>query len=385
MKCLKCGEENNNDAGRCFKCNTPLLWTPESDTKEFGKIKISKLAIIAISLSIISLVLYLICPILEENFILSNSDLHNLAFVSLGISILGIILGIFSLLLIEVSGGKIKGLGFSIGAILIPIFAMVILFTSAITKGRKQVAFQTACRVNLQSLGRAMLAYANDYNTELPRAGDTTTVWGTSVIYDAMTRNTEYGMASDGTGGEATISSSLYLLVKYSYVSPKFFICNGDYGKGVNQYRPTANQNLRNLWDFGSEPWKHVSYAYHMPYGTTALTTSSNPGMAVAADRNPWIPSGWGAKNFAKFNTGNNATLFENGNSPSHNSEGQNVLFVDGRVSFSRYSICGISNDNIYTSWNGRDITKGTVPTVGSQPAGLRDSLLVNDPPATNR
>ncbi len=380
MKCLKCGEENRNDAGKCFKCGTPLLWTPGSDLNDFKlKIKVSKLAIIAICLAIAGVALYLICPILEKNYGLSYANLRTFAYISFGISGSAIILGIFSLLLIEVSGGKVTGLVFSIGAILIPIIAMIFFFSSAFSRVNKMSSFSSYCGTNLSGLGKAMLIYANDYDDELPRAGGPNTTWGNSVNYAATNSMQAYGM-QNGTGGSATISSSLYLLVKYCEVTPKSFLCKGDFGKGVSEFIPQANQDLITLWDFGPQPWLHNSYAYHLPYGQFPLSTSSDPGLAVAADRNPWIPSsGWLGKNFNSFNPNSNANY---GNSPCHQGQGQNVLFLDIHVNFESVPFCGINEDNIYTSWNGKDIRKGTQPVLGSSPAGRTDSLLVNDPPA---
>ena len=59
----------------------------------------------------------------------------------------------------------------------------------------------------------------------------------------------------------------------------------------------------------------------------------------------------------------------------------QNVLYLDSHVNFESTSSCGINEDNIYTSWNGKEIRKGKKPELGSQPADKQDSLLVNDPP----
>ncbi len=101
------------------------------------------------------------------------------------------------------------------------------------------------------------------------------------------------GLGADGSGGMATITSSFYLLVKYAEVTPKSFICKGD--SGTREFKPTdynaGDRDLIDLWDFGTESSQHCSYSYHMPYGLYALTTSSEPGMAVAADRNPWMTS----------------------------------------------------------------------------------------------
>ncbi|MBN2591130.1 MAG: hypothetical protein JXA96_14785 [Sedimentisphaerales bacterium] len=75
--------------------------------------------------------------------------------------------------------------------------------------------------------------------------------------------------------------------------------------------------------------------------------------------------------------------MIQKGNAPTHANEGQNVLYLDAHVAFKNISF-GVNDDNIYTSWNGSDIRKGTPPKVGSQPGGSTDSMLVNDPPVKN-
>jgi len=55
-------------------------------------------------------------------------------------------------------------------------------------------------------------------------------------------------------------------------------------------------------------------------------------------------------------------------------------LFLDFHVGQEKRSFCGLNDDNIYTSWNGEDIRRGTPPRLGSKPADRADSLLVNDP-----
>ena len=107
--------------------------------------------------------------------------------------------------------------------------------------------------------------------------------------------------------------------------------------------------------------------------------------MAVAADRNPWIPStGWKSKKFFEFNPDGDKSITKNGNTPCHQDEGQNVLYLDSHVNFESVSTCGVNEDNIYTSWNGTDIKKGKQPVFGSEPEDKTDSLLVNDPPIEN-
>ncbi|MFO7904211.1 MAG: hypothetical protein R6U98_16225, partial [Pirellulaceae bacterium] len=151
----------------------------------------------------------------------------------------------------------------------------------------RQLAFRLTCGTNLSGIGKAMFVYANDYNNELPRAGGRNAVRGGPVNWNASDRITAYM----GTGGtpRATISSSFYLLVKYAEVTPKSFVCKSDTGTREWQIseEPSyiSGMELIDAWDFGATPYEHCSYAYHWPYGMFALSTSSEPSMAVAADR----------------------------------------------------------------------------------------------------
>jgi prepilin-type N-terminal cleavage/methylation domain-containing protein/prepilin-type processing-associated H-X9-DG protein len=260
----------------------------------------------------------------------------------------------------------------------------------------RQIAFRMVCGTNLSGLGKAMLIYSNDYDDEFPRAGGRNSEWsGRIADWLATNRFAAYGLGSDGSGGQATITSSFYLLVKYAEVTPKSFICKGD--SGTTEFKPVDYENvgdleLIELWDFGDasidgrEPTTHCSYSYHMPYGLYALTTSSEPGMAVAADRNPWINSPAAqAKTMngpPPFNPEGDKDSVNVGNAISHQEDGQNVLFMDGHVDFERQSFCGVNDDNIYTWWNGGDVRMGGIPEVpNSEPQDRTDSLLVNDDP----
>ncbi len=216
--------------------------------------------------------------------------------------------------------------------------------------------YRMACATNLSNIGKAMLIYANDYEDELPRAGGRNSIWAPTIpSWNALNRFGAYAMAADGSGGSASISSCFYLLVKYVEVTPGTFVCPGDVG--TTEFLLTdvgaGFGELINFWDFGPEAAKHCSYAYHMPFGLYALSTSSEPGMAVAADRNPFQDSpATEAKMFPGIfipDGGREAVKY--GNAIAHEEEGQNVLFLDLHVAFENRSFCGILDDNIYTYW----------------------------------
>ena len=221
----------------------------------------------------------------------------------------------------------------------------------------RQIAFRMVCGTNLSGIGKAMLIYSNDYDDELPRAGGRGSTWAATVpMWNALNRVQAYGLANDGSGGRASIASCFYLLVKYAEVTPKSFVCKGD--SGTTEFKPSdynaGDRELIDLWDFGGEPRKHCSYSYHKPFGLYALTTASEPGLAVAADRNPWIasPAGDGkAARFAQFIPTGGRDIIKIGNAIQHQEDGQNVLFLDNHVAFEKNSFCGINDDNIYTTW----------------------------------
>ena len=247
----------------------------------------------------------------------------------------------------------------------------------------RQIAFRMVCGTNLSGIGKAMLIYSNDYDDELPRSGGRNSTWGGMIPnWLAANRFGAYGVTAAGEGGTGSITSCFYLLVKYAEVTPKSFICKGD--SGTTEFKPAddgaGDRDLIDLWDFGTTPNERVSYSYHMPFGLYALTTSAEPGMAVAADRNPWITSPMAEpKDISLFIPEGGKEAVNVGNANQHQEDGQNVLFLDSHVGFEKKSYCGINDDNVYTFWDGGDIRKGAIPFIGSEPQDRTDSLLVHD------
>jgi prepilin-type N-terminal cleavage/methylation domain-containing protein len=262
----------------------------------------------------------------------------------------------------------------------------------------RQLAFRMTCGTNLSGIGKAMMIYANDYEDELPRAGGRNTQWGTTPNWQGNSRFTAFGVTPTGEGGTASISSCFYLLVKYAEVTPKSFVCKGDAGttefslSDLPAGTVATTFELIDAWDFGpqNEAYKHCSYSYHIPFNLYALTTSSEPGFAVAADRNPWIVSpAAAAADFTQFRpdiapwNGSNEEA-RNGNAIAHQSDGQQVLFLDIHVEFAKRAYCSIEDDNIYTisteQQSGHAMGGMPTPAPGLQPNNRKDSLLVHDP-----
>jgi len=389
MNCPKCGTQNPDDAKLCTSCGSVL--TQPHTTAETVKVRTSGLAVASLVVAILSIFAFFLAVML-------NSDI--LVIIYIFAVMFAFILGIISLVQIGLSAGRIAGLGFTITGVIIAIAPSFFVFVHSVFYRPRCRAFRMVCGSNLSAMGRAMLIYANDYDNNYPRAGGPTTKWGITPNWQADNRYDAFGLKPDGTGGSATISSSLYFLLKYEYFdggygqnSPKLFICNGD--TESTEFKPrkygARRKKLTDFWDFGPEPSKHYSYSYHIPYSPYALTfTVSQPHLAVAADRNPWLDPSVDTTGFKwvdKTRTGGREDIksYRKGNSGFHQREGQNVLFLDNHVYFEKQSFCGVNYDNIYTYWNGSDIRQGAPPVIGSQPADKLDSLLVNEPPKMDK
>lgn len=274
-----------------------------------------------------------------------------------------------------------------VGVIALPVLQVVFYHV-------RPLSARMECSENLAAVRRAMLSYAQDYDGRFPVAGGPRTQWGAGLRkWTAANRAEAFGLDPNGAGGAATISSSLYLLIRHAYAGPGTFLCPRD--KGVREFRPMtyglSGKSLKDLWDFGPDPTQHCSYAYQMIYSplVAKLRISSEPMFALAADRNPWI-SGKGAEDFSRFMPdippySGHPEQARYGNSRVHGRDGQNVLFLDMHVNFEQRAYCSIEDDNIYTSREGEDRVRGKPPTLGSQPANEKDSLLVNDSAAPGK
>ena len=246
----------------------------------------------------------------------------------------------------------------------------------------RQVAYRMVCGSNLSGIGKAMLIYANDYDEQYPRAGGRDSRWTRSKLGKITLWYSTTGAVDAYGTGIVTVTSSLYLLVKYADVTPKQFICKGDIGADVFELSDESdtpiNFEIVDAWDFGSNPGKRNSYGYHMPYANMSrdpakpMSPVLNPASPLCADRNLYFDIN--AELYTKdgdlkdpsletTSVGNTTREVytdddRKGNSACHQREGQNVLFNDSHVAFERFPNVGIDNDNIYQSWQDYDPTE---------------------------
>jgi type II secretory pathway pseudopilin PulG len=308
---------------------------------------------------------------------------------------------------------KIKGLTLSEWVVVV---LVVLLLIGVLIPGlyrSRQTAIRLLCQTNLGGIGRAMTAFANENAGRYPRAGGERSTWTDLGIIDWIggrsgTEEEAFQIVRDPdtgeitTPGKATITSSFYLLVKYSMATPKQFVCRGDVGtvEWRIEEHPDAVRiaiDMRRAFDFGSGgrlggrtgpflpyPGEVVSYSYHMPYSpgpspeTWLIRDISHPARRVCADRNPYLdrnaPDPPGDPNGIRSY-----------NSASHFGRGQNVLHKDGHVKFETSPIVGLAGDNLYTyrSSSGEDPSLGDGPVDDGDPLAFpwdeTDALLLGE------
>lgn len=308
----------------------------------------------------------------------------------------------------------------------------------------RMIANRMVCGSSLSGIGKALLLYAGDAQEAYPMPGNGTgqlTAYATVGKIGAATNSWDGYSAltsafNGALGGNATIGSLLYMLVKYEDVSPKQFNCKGDSGAEVfklTTYTVTTQTDLTKCYDFGSVPGKHNSYAYHFPFSTSASASSrqagypigvnNKPSSPLAADRNPGLdknastyilggttPGGLlvGSTANTPFNDwSNNNNDYKDKdlvyNSAAHQREGQNVLYNDGHAKFELTTNVGVNNDNIYqqlpvappnVATKAQTEAGGFFPTGGGNcttnptvqltytelvPAATDDALLINE------
>jgi hypothetical protein len=183
-----------------------------------------------------------------------------------------------------------------------------------------------------------------------------------------------------------TITASLYLLVREADVSPMTFVCTDSGPKlGIKPFDGSnpEHKKYEELWDFGPEPHKHVSYSFHNPYSSFPARPKLPSDFALAADMSPWfkegdiIRPGNDRRPPQIISIAEGQKTWRVGNSQNHigvsRKEGQYIVFADGHASYEEEPNVGVNGDNIYTFWSTtdnpteQDIQGGTNPTSRSK------------------
>jgi prepilin-type N-terminal cleavage/methylation domain-containing protein/prepilin-type processing-associated H-X9-DG protein len=259
-----------------------------------------------------------------------------------------------------------KRKGFTLIELLVVIAIISILaamLLPSLSRAREQ-ARRTSCKNNLKQLGLALIMYSNDYMGSFPTASG-------SHLAD------------------------LTLLLSMGYAKdPNVFECpSASYeGQSIDiQAGETFGLGLGYAMD-----WDRIYYQIFDQLATASTAYSYDnqkrdddaPMVAILADRN-WAIEGneqggwgwWGYQGDTGYRWADNIDweVPDNQNdspfdcnSPNHEYEGQNVLYVDGHVSWSGTPECGYKGENIYF-WDATDPTITDIQDVLLEPT---DSYL---------
>ena len=286
----------------------------------------------------------------------------------------------------------------------------------------KAIAQRLVCGANLSAIGKTFAMYATEYGDALPIAGGPECLWRQKC----SGINDWEGMSGPGNKPEeiaygrpginfATISASLYYLVKYEELPPKIFICRGDVGvKELTAKDLPSGYEFTDMWDFAqgqpdSSSGGRCSYAYHMQYYAVgnstgggrepgyALTSLSDPGCPISADRNPYFDENVTNDYLDDYQLGeclSAGQAIKGPNPAAHQYEKYNVLFLDTHVEAPDGPCVGVNENNIWIygddtidaepGYFPRDpINSSPIDGVGMgapmAPAGVLDAYLVND------
>ncbi len=294
--------------------------------------------------------------------------------------------------------------------VVISIIALLMAILMPALAKVKQLAHRMVCGTNLSGIGKSMIMYSTDNHEEYPIGGDRRPlpVWGDTAAWQALLR-------PDVWTDSSSVTSCFYLLIKFADAQPKQFICKGDVGSAVFQLSEIPGvviTDITEAWDFGpvpARPGKYCSYSYNNPFWynniSYAVSTVTNPGCAIAADRNPYFDEnaepviGDNELREPVLDTEDGSYLDpdKKSSTAAHQREGQNVLFNDSHVKFERFPNCGVNNDNIWKPWGMKSSAmsaaqKPQIMQIGSpittlqaahdgnwRPWGEEDSVLVNE------
>ena len=287
--------------------------------------------------------------------------------------------------------------------VVVAIIALLISILLPSLSRARELAKRAVCASNLRGIGQGMHIYANDNREWFPvhyfKAGSITIgpparlddlhyLGFLGIQYQYPTAPASY-TGEHQSDEENHPSRSLFLLIIGGQQTAGQFICPSasDDEDDLRNRDPYTHQDYpvsegeqaarpgKSRFDFAG--YTKLSYAYQVPFGRRGRPRETlDTRMPISADKGPYFgpdllgedPEGSGRipDDLSGLQppiwTGSATPIIKYSdeewrpyNSNNHNSEGQNILFVDGHVTFERKPIAGIHHDNIYTCINNAD------------------------------
>jgi prepilin-type processing-associated H-X9-DG protein len=247
-------------------------------------------------------------------------------------------------------------------------------------------ARRAQCAANLRGIGQSMRVYSARNNGRLPSVYKEATLspWGQT---DWTAEHTEIADAMDNEGKDHEEMedyqyrcnlSCWWLMIRQGLSQPGVFIC-----PSADQWADDSITNYDRWWSF--KDLRNVSYSYQSQVGR-GTRENGDPMLIIAADVNPFRADVYDEPS-PRWEDRANVALERRQklNSPNHDFDGQNCLYLDGHVMWQTTPQCGIGGNNIWVQssyhpdedepWMDHDGTY--VVTKGGGPGAKKDTWLV--------
>jgi prepilin-type N-terminal cleavage/methylation domain-containing protein/prepilin-type processing-associated H-X9-DG protein len=257
--------------------------------------------------------------------------------------------------------------GFSLIELLvvIGIISVLIAIIFPVAERMRHRAYIDSCASNLRQIGQAMVVYANDNAGAYPRA-----TYKPDQDWTAGKDHAALDVFTPSPHAANDITASIFLLMRVEGLPAKLFICPYN---DVKVYIPDPEDPYQhgNFTDFRN----NLGYSFQNMYPSTAAaakgyrwTNKFAANFALAADLNPGPGDAPPFDNLSAVTPTSTNSVREKGNSPNHESEGQNVLYGDGHVEYVDTCLSGTGKDNIFLNRAG---------SVHGSPEDKDDSMLL--------
>jgi prepilin-type N-terminal cleavage/methylation domain-containing protein len=268
---------------------------------------------------------------------------------------------------------------------------LVSILLPSLGRAREQ-GNRVKCASNLRQIALAAITYAGENRGQFPRtyykpgAGLLNSNQG--GLGNSPTDNPFSLTNPEGPVGADNVGASLYLLLRYHYLTPDIFICPS------NTLAERMDPGTIDLYsNFPSPMRKYNSYSYAALFPNQKgvsdgwrFDLTTRPEFPIASDINP----GKGGKNFTTGDVQDvtsvpftaNKRDMSRANSNNHHNDGQQVSYVDGHVEWSPSPFCGPVKpgrpwrDNIFANTAGVDEASGLGGKVHAQPQEQTDVVM---------
>jgi prepilin-type N-terminal cleavage/methylation domain-containing protein len=261
--------------------------------------------------------------------------------------------------------------------VVIAIIALLISILLPSLSRARELSKRTVCSANMRGIGQSMYIYAQDEPSIFPMIAQPVETGNSANNYVLAYRSTE-----PSTSGIPDVTADLWMVVRSNNSTPKQFICPS------TTDNPDPAQDTTIYYDFLGPTNLSYAYMYQHDMNRRALGTSSEPAFPLMADANPWLKGG----NAPGLATNVDRTGPFRGNSYNHtNREGENVLFVDSHVEFTKGPDVGFvgkfnanvskvsrGRDNIYTVGELSSLDPGVAPTGSNQGTIIQNCNLIS-------